>query len=65
MGIISTDMDDRITSINPAAQDITGLTRTVATGGAFMILLPGVWAVLEGRTAQDAAERAGCLVHGR
>lgn len=32
VGIISTDMDDRITSINPAAQDITGLTRTAATG---------------------------------
>ena len=55
VGIISTDMDDRITSINPAAQDITGLTRTAATGRGLHDLLPGVWAVLEGRTAQDAA----------
>lgn len=67
VGIISTDMDDRITSINPAAQDITGLTRTAATGRGLHDLLPGVWAVLEGRTAQDAAreQEAWCTVGER
>lgn len=67
VGIISTDMDDRITSINPAAQDITGLTRTAATGRSLHDLLPGVWAVLEGRTAQDAAreQEAWCTVGER
>lgn len=66
VGIISTDMDDRITSINPAAQDITGLTRTAA-GRGLHDLLPGVWAVLEGRTAQDAAreQEAWCTVGER
>ena len=67
VGIISTDMDDRITSINPAAQDITGLTRTAATGRGLHDLLPGVWAVLVGRTAQDAAreQEAWCTVGER
>ncbi|MFR9040939.1 MAG: two-component system sensor histidine kinase NtrB, partial [Bilophila wadsworthia] len=67
VGIISTDMDDRITSINPAAQDITGLTRTAATGRSLHDLLPGVWVVLEGRTAQDAAreQEAWCTVGER
>lgn len=64
VGIISTDMDDRITSINPAAQDITGLARTAAAGRSLRDLLPGVWNVLEGRTAQDAAkeQEAWCVV---
>ena len=58
-------MDNRITSINPAAQDITGLTRTAATGGAFHDLLPGVWAVLRRADGAGCRERAGGLVHGR
>lgn len=64
VGIIATDMDDRITSINPAAQGITGLNRAAVTGRSLRELLPGVWAVLEGRTEQDAAseQEAWCMV---
>lgn len=64
VGIIATDMDDRITSINPAAQCITGLNRAAVTGRSLRELLPGVWTVLEGRTEQDAAseQEAWCMV---
>ena len=64
VGIIATDMDDRITSINPAAQGITGLNRAAVTGRSLRELLPGVWTVLEGRTEQDAAseQEAWCMV---
>lgn len=64
VGIIATDMDDRITSINPAAQGITGLNRAAVTGRSLRDLLPGVWTVLEGRTEQDAAseQEAWCMV---
>lgn len=46
VGIIATDADDRITSINPVACAITGLSSSEATHGTLGVLLPSVWQVL-------------------
>lgn len=48
VGIIATDMEGRITSVNPAAREITGIGRDAA-GRAVAELLPTVWRVVEGQ----------------
>lgn len=46
VGIIATDVNDRITSINPVACAITGLSPNEAAQGDIGTLLPSVWQVL-------------------
>ena len=66
VGIISTDQAERITSINPAALEMTGLKLEEALGQDLPHLLPGVWSVLEGRPERDTAreQEAWCLFAG-
>ncbi|MEG2004473.1 MAG: ATP-binding protein [Bilophila sp.] len=55
VGIIATDADNRITSINPVACAITGLSPTEATNGTLCTLLPSVWAVLSPRLTRGVS----------
>ncbi len=63
VGIIATDRENRITSINPAARDIVGLSSGAALGQDLETLLPCVWGVLQGLKAEDAAreQEVWCL----
>ena len=64
VGIISTDRDDRIASINPAALEIAGLGRKAAEGGRLRDLLPGVWSVLEQSAGKAITEQEAWCVFG-
>ena len=64
VGIISTDMNGRIASVNPAALEITGLARRTAEGGSLRDLLPGVWSVLEQSDRKAIKEQEAWCVFG-
>lgn len=49
VGIIAVDMDERITSMNPAAVEISGMAGDPA-GRSIRALLPGVWKVADGKS---------------
>jgi two-component system sensor histidine kinase PilS (NtrC family) len=56
-GLLTTDLDGRVTSFNQEAQRITGLTRTQALGRELEEVLPGLRALRGGPRAREHSGR--------